>query len=330
MVRTLSGNLSVIKVELAGSPLRNLNCYVYQTPERNLLIDTGFRTPECLADLQRGIAELCLDMSKTDVLATHLHADHSGLIDKILAPGCKVYMGEVDKALWEDNMRGDEQYWGGIMRQYAQEGFPLPLAVTAVEHNPARVFASKAAIELTPLRDGQILEVGDIRLECIHTPGHTPGHICLYNPADKSMILGDHVLFDITPNITSWPTLRNSLKSYLESLHKIRAYSVSLPLPGHRECHLSMDQRIEQLMAHHDRRLKETLSIVNEHPEISAYDVAGYMTWSVRAKNWDEFPLVQKWFAMGETLAHLYYLEEQGAIRREILNDRALYTVTSQ
>lgn len=49
------------------------------------------------------------------------------------------------------------------------------------------------------------------------------------------MLLGDHVLFDITPNITDWWDVPDSLGDYLRSLDKIAAYPVTLPLPGHRE-----------------------------------------------------------------------------------------------
>lgn len=41
------------------------------------------------------------------------------------------------------------------------------------------------------------------------------------------------------------------------------------------------------------------------------------MTWSMRGKKWHEFPPTQKWFAMGETLAHIEYLLHHGQLRRE-------------
>ena len=47
------------------------------------------------------------------------------------------------------------------------------------------------------------------------------------------MLLGDHVLFDITPNITDWWDVPDSLGDYLRSLDKLVAYPVTLPLPGH-------------------------------------------------------------------------------------------------
>lgn len=324
MINKINDYLYVIKIRLEGSPLRDLNCYVIQSPDRNLLIDTGFNTPECFRELQMGIGELGLDMSKTDILATHFHADHCGLIGKIAEPECQVYMGEIDVSLMKSHLKSDE-YWQTSKALYQQEGFSVDALANAIENNPAKALVNDKPVDVTPLKDGQILTVGNIKLKCIHTPGHTPGQICLYNEEDKFMVLGDHVLFDITPNITTWPTLKNSLGSYMESLHMIKKYDVVLPLPGHRECDRTLAERVDQLLVHHERRLSETLQIVRENPGINGYDVAGHMHWSIRVKNWSEFPLTQKWFAVGETLAHLYYLMENGKIHREIRDGLAAY-----
>jgi len=314
MVRRVNDCLYIIKIRLPGNPLRDLNCYIIRTPEQNLLIDTGFNLPECLSDLEQGIQELKLDMNETDVVATHFHADHSGLVDKIVKPGRKVYIGEIDKVLLEQS-RDNPQLWRNAILKYQEEGFPMSFASEAFMTNPAKVFVAEKAVELTPLTDGQTLAIGNIVLRCIHTPGHTPGHICLYDEQEKLMVLGDHVLFDITPNITPWPNLRNSLKSYMESLKIIRNYDVEIPLPAHRECCCTLAERVDQLLIHHEQRLSEVLEIVRGNSGISGYDIASHMKWNIKAKNWNDFPLAQKWFAMGEALSHLYYLEENGSLQ---------------
>lgn len=328
MICKMKDYLYAIKVRLVGNPLRDLNCYVICTPARNLLIDTGFNQPECLEDLLQGIEELRLDMSRTDILLTHLHADHSGLVDKIVRPGCKVYMGEYDKELLEETQKSSAG-WQERTVLYRQEGFPVEILEEAARINPAKALVAEKAVPLTPLKNGQRLTIGEIQLTCIHTPGHTPGHICMYNERDKFMILGDHVLFDITPNITAWPSLPNTLGEYLQSLDLIRGYDVELPLPAHRECHCRLPERIEQLKLHHQKRLAETLRIVQANPGITAYSVAANMTWSLRGLTWDDFPLAQKWFAMGETLSHIYYLLDDGSLTRDSHQDGFCYSASA-
>ena len=46
----------------------------------------------------------------------------------------------------------------------------------------------------------------------------------------------------------------------------------------------------------------------------TAYEVASKMTWDIVARSWEDFPVVQKWFAVSEAAAHLVYLERRGEI----------------
>ncbi len=85
-------------------------------------------------------------------------------------------------------------------------------------------------------------------------------------------------------------------------------------------------KRIRELKEHHQLRLSEALSAVKEEDK-TAWDVAPYIAWDIRAKSWEEFPPAQKWFAMGETIAHLHYLEADGKIRRIEEDGKIIYTV---
>lgn len=63
------------------------------------------------------------------------------------------------------------------------------------------------------------------------------------------------------------------------------------------------------------------LDIVRRSDGINAYTLTGLMRWNIRAKSWEDFPAGQKWFAMGEALAHIYRLCVLGKVRRELLDD---------
>ena len=86
-------------------------------------------------------------------------------------------------------------------------------------------------------------------------------------------------------------------------------------------------ERIDQLLVHHRNRVAETLSIVEKYPGMTAYDITGRMTWDIRAKSWDDFPLNQKWFAVGEALAHLELLIQEGTVK-QILRPDGMYGYT--
>lgn len=327
MIEQIRPGIYSIKIRFVNSPLKNLNSYVFIGKDRNLLIDTGFNQPECLEDLRNGIKELGLNMNKTDIFATHFHADHCGLIDQIAEKGTRIYMSSIDKVLLEEFILNEDRVWEGYSDWYLQEGYPAEELKEALSKNPAKNFVLKNPVPITALSDGVFLSAGNTKLHCILTPGHTPGHMCLYDVDTQTMVLGDHVLFDITPNITVWAGMHNSLELYLKSLKRIREFPVTIPLPAHRECTISMSARIDELLVHHEKRLEEAMAIIHETPGVNSYQIAGRMKWSIRSKNWDDFPPAQKWFAVGETIAHLYFLVDAGKIKRRVVDGTAIYAV---
>jgi len=271
--------------------------------------------PECLEVLLSGIDELGLDMTKTDVLATHLHADHNGLISQIISDTSKVYMGSIDSEIFTQIILNSDVYWDNAESKFLREGYPSEeLAATRIL-NPARKYVSGGLFDIIPLDDGDIISYGDFRWEVVLTPGHTPGHICLYDAQHKILIAGDHLLFDITPNITWWDELEDSLGNYLTSLNKVSGLDVDMVLTGHRSNKGVFGKRIQELHRHHAERLNDVLDIVQKNPHISGYDIASKMPWSIRT-SWADFPPGQRWFAVGEAISHIEHLVLLGKLQR--------------
>ena len=75
-------------------------------------------------------------------------------------------------------------------------------------------------------------------------------------------------------------------------------------------------ERIDKLLVHHAKRLAEQERIIAQGPGQTAYELAGKMQWKIRARNWQEFPAIQKWFAVGECMSHLDYLLKRGRITK--------------
>lgn len=316
MYTQIEGNIYSIFVPLPESPLRNLNAYLVKGEDRSLLIDTGFRRSECREALLAGLEELGVNMENTDICLTHLHSDHSGLAPEIASPETKIFVSR------EDGRRLNQSYRDASKRrdnEFCLQGFSRE-EINFLDEAPSRKYSSVTQVDYTYVGEGDVLEYGGRRLRVIMTPGHTPGHICLYDQADKVMFLGDHVLFDITPNITTWPGFSDPLGTYVHSLMDISIFDVRLPLPGHRSVSGTMAERIGTIIEHHGARIREMLGILEREPRLTAYELSGRMTWRVRGKSpsWEDFPLQQKWFAVGETAAHLEYLLIRDRVRREL------------
>lgn len=324
MVEEILPNLYRIEVPLPKSPLKALNSYVVKGQGRFLIIDTGMNREECLNPMLSALKELDVDLNKTDLFITHLHADHSGLSATLATDTSKVYFNGTEASIV--SFEGSEGRWERIFAFYLSSGFPEDEFKKAFESHPGFRYSPRKRVDFSILKEGDTMEVGDYSFSCIETPGHSPGHMCLYEASKKILVAGDHILFDITPNITCWPELENSLKQYLASLEKVYSLDVELVLPGHRSLWHNHRGRIAELQEHHQNRLGEALSALEDGAK-TAWEVAPYITWDIECDTWAEFPPVQKWFAVGETIAHLDYLEADGRARKDTKNRMVLYSL---
>jgi glyoxylase-like metal-dependent hydrolase (beta-lactamase superfamily II) len=311
MIEEIQPNLFRVEVPLPNSPLKFLNSYVIRSSERNLIVDTGLNRKECLDAMHSGLQQLGIELEKTDFFITHLHADHFGLVSKLATSTSRVFFNRPERELIEAS-----GWWERMVAYAARNGFPENELQAAIRSHPGREFASEWVPEISVLQDGDEIHAGSYFFKCVSTPGHSLGHTCLYEPDKKILVAGDHILIDITPNIQCWSDDHNPLQNYLASLDKVNKMEINLVLPGHRRLITDHKTRIAELEEHHQRRLKEVISILGSDPR-TAYQVASQMTWDLDCDSWEEFPRAQKWFATGEAIAHLRYLQRKGLIVRK-------------
>lgn len=311
-----------IPVALPDNPLKNLNVYVIHTPDRDLVIDTGFDRDSCRRDLWQGIQELGLKPERMALFLTHLHSDHTGLVWDFVSRGIPVYMSRVEYAYYT---RLTASQIAPLDTVFLQEGFPPAELYRQRAENQGQRYAPHPGFPVISMEDGDRLPLDGLEIRCLLTPGHTPGHMVLYLPQYKLLFSGDHILFDITPNISVWYEVPHSLSDYVNSLRMIRALPIRAVFPAHRAVGGDVYQRIDALIDHHGWRLDEIYHAVQTHPGATAFEITGSIHWSVRAADWALFPPQQKWFAMSETLAHLYYLSEKGQLRRIVQDNRIVY-----
>ena len=312
-----------IEVPLPQSPLQSLNSYVFRGEDRHLVVDTGFNREECFQALSTALQGLGLAPERTDFFITHLHADHYGLVSRLAHPESRIFFSRPDAEILET--------WEGfepMIAYAAKNGFPEAELRQALAQHPGNKYGTDWIPGLSVLRDGETVRYAGYVLRCVETPGHTLGHVCLYNAEHRFLIAGDHILGDITPNIQCWSDEGDPLENYLQSLEKVSRMDVVQVLPGHRSLVADFHGRIQELRHHHEARLLEIERILEQEP-LCAYDVAGKMTWDIRCDHWEDFPVAQKWFATGEAIAHLRFLERSGNILRQSSNGRIVFGLKS-
>jgi len=327
MIDEVMPDIYRVEVPLPKNPLRELNSYVIKGNGRFLIIDTGQNRKECLDAMRSGLAELRVDLEKTDFFITHLHADHLGLAATLATAKSKIYLTQADSEINTAEILHTVEYWERWDNLYLAHGFPKDELARAAESHPGRHFNLTQKIDYSVIREGDRIEIGDYSFDCIETPGHSPGHACLYEADRKVLVSGDHILHDITPNITFWLHMDDSLRRYLESLDKVYDLDVSIVLPGHRRLFTDHRARIRELREHHQARLAEAMATLQHGPK-TAYQVAPHVSWDISFESWDLFPPMQKWFATGETIAHLKYLKTAGKVKEMETGGQILYALS--
>jgi glyoxylase-like metal-dependent hydrolase (beta-lactamase superfamily II) len=302
------------EIPLPKNPLRAINSYILLSESRNLVIDTGFNTSECQVSLMEGLKELNVDLNKTDLLITHMHTDHSGLAPVLKEQGVEnVYFSQIDGDLFnqtsEKLMSERQTFFQTLNRIFGLKD----------DHTSrfGKEFGSRLAepLKFRPLSEGNKLFIGDYCLEVVDIPGHTPGHIGLYERSHRLFFCGDHILDEITPNITFWGFEQDILATYLRSLNKVKEYNIDYLFTAHRKIIRDHQTRISELIGHHDERLREILDILRAG-RMTTSEMAASMHWDLSYKKWEDFPHPQKWFASGEALSHLEHLVHEGQVER--------------
>jgi glyoxylase-like metal-dependent hydrolase (beta-lactamase superfamily II)/8-oxo-dGTP pyrophosphatase MutT (NUDIX family) len=153
------------------------------------------------------------------------------------------------------------------------------------------------------LVDGQVLDVGDMTLRVIHTPGHAANHLCFYIPEDRLLVSGDHVLNGST-TIVNPPD--GNMRDYLHSLDRLAALEPLFILPAHGHVLGSAQEAIARLKRHRLMREAKVLHAVLGRPGGDLDDLV--------ALAYDDTPVQAHGIAKRSLLAHLEKLAYDGQV----------------
>ncbi|KKM10054.1 hypothetical protein SY88_15525 [Clostridiales bacterium PH28_bin88] len=299
-------NVFMVKIPVPF-PLKYVNCYLFRGSEGWWVVDTGINYPPAQEAWKAVFDGLNLPLKKIKAIyVTHYHPDHYGLAGWLQEQsGAPVFMSEIDgksvEVVWKSDLRAVE-----TGRFLAANGMPADLVEKIAERGAQTRLMVQPHPYLTTVAEGQEIMLGEDTYQVLYTPGHTDGHMCLYNRREGILLSGDHLLPTITSNISRWPgAAENPLANFLHSLRKIRQLNVQVVLPAHGPVFSSASKRVAEFLDHHEKRLAAVLAAVGR--ESSAYEVC--------TKVFGPHLSIYDWrFAMSETITHLDYLRAAGAL----------------
>jgi glyoxylase-like metal-dependent hydrolase (beta-lactamase superfamily II) len=322
---TRSGGIEQIRLPMTDHALRYINAYLIEGDDGYTLIDCGWGLPDVLSTLESALHDMGLRVGDIrNVIATHFHTDHYGMVGTIAEmAGAKVMMHRADWTILDTRFRDIDAEF--VRRDSWLERNGMSLEGLGDEDRN-RSWAKRLTLRAPDrdLVDGDVLTIGSRRLRVVWTPGHTPGHVCLYDEDARALISGDHILPQITPHVGYWSDADDDpLGKFLASLRKVASLDAKSALPAHREPIDDLPARIDELIAHHHERESQVLAAL-DGPSTGT-QIAAKLPWRRNASRFDDLPPSQRSFALVETLAHLEHLRARGAVHKSIGPDVIRY-----
>jgi glyoxylase-like metal-dependent hydrolase (beta-lactamase superfamily II) len=192
-----------MKVHYIAGVAYDSNVYLLESDDP-IVVDTGtgMSADSTLAEISK-----ILPLEEIGrIVLTHSHYDHIGGAEAMCrATGAKLHLHEAEAGPIKD---GD-------------------MSLTA-----SRMFGrAMGKIDVEPLREGQELRCGSSVLEVLHTPGHSPGSISLFDRESRSAIVGDTVFCD--GGVGRWDLPGGDLRKLKSSLNRLGTLGLRSMYPGH-------------------------------------------------------------------------------------------------
>lgn len=276
------------------------------------LVDTGIATPDVESELRaaldaRGASFAALDQ----VLLTHWHHDHAGLAGAIQADGdATVYVHEADAPMVSQDADAVAAMEARQADYLDEWGMPDDKQAELNDFLGTHDGLQGEPADVTPLSDGDTVDLGYFEAEVVHLPGHAAGLAAYAFERDgrREAFVGDAVLPKYTPNVGGADVrVERPLEQYLDSLQRVEALDLDRAWPGHRGPIVAPTERARDIAAHHDERTERVVDVVRDQGQVTA--------WSVSAALFGGLRNIHILHGPGEAYAHLDHLVREGVLR---------------
>ncbi len=286
------------------------------------LVDLGLDSKKARDDLRKGLEIINRQFNQRvnlkdikNIIITHGHPDHFGMLKWEKLAGRKIYIHRWDNVLFGRLNGRVDRVFLGIKKFLKESGVEEKLQEEILNeyHSTKHHFEfNRFDYEVIELEDGMEIING---YRIYHTPGHSPGEICL--KVDGFLFLGDHILSDITPHQSSTTYMTGvGLTYYFDSLEKIIRLTKEnnlYGLPAHEKAVYPVYKRAEAIKEFHYERLAAILKICNEPKNISQ-TTREYYRFQPEIFNDPAHPVLDKYLAFQEIAAHVEYLLKKGRV----------------
>jgi len=324
-----------LPIQMPG--LGHVNCYALEDADGFALVDPGMPGPQSWKAFESRIASAGIPLHRVHtVVVTHSHVDHFGASGRIRQKsGAAVVTHRSIRTWWDitevdDPESLDDPGWptkphGKPQRPWERKTpwggeHPRPPRMVRIKYTVLRPLMKRWMAAPQPskrLEDADTITLAALGLAAALAAGHTPDHLCLFDPAEGVLLSGDHVLPSITPHISGVDAGPDPLTAFFESLDRMHELDgVQTVLPAHGHPFTDLPGRVEGIKRHHAERLQKLRDAASELGEAPVEEYARRLF----------SPRVWGPMADSETYAHLEHLRLGGEAERRDHNGRLHYS----
>ncbi len=294
--------------------LNHLNLWLLEDGDAWTIIDTGLGNDATRAHWEQVLGARLGGKPVRRVIVTHYHPDHAGNAGWLCRKfGVGLWMTQAEY-LSAHAVRDLKAGYGvdATLALYGANGVDGERhARMATRGNVYAAQVTELPASFHQLLEGDRVAIGGREWRVIVGYGHAPEHASLYCAETNTLISGDMLLPKISTNVSVWSVepLGNPLKRFLQSIERYRELPADVfVLPSHGLPFRGAHVRVAELAAHHDARFAELEAACAAKPRSAAEVLEVIFP--------RELDVHQTFFAMGEAVAHLHWLEEEGRMTR--------------
>jgi glyoxylase-like metal-dependent hydrolase (beta-lactamase superfamily II) len=294
-----------LRLPLPWPGVPHCNAWAVKGGDGFVLFDTGMHQPDSLANLERALGMCGLALEETRlIVCTHAHSDHCGQAPVIAErAGCEIWMHPSHKLL-NEMVEDPQAVFARRLEVARQSGVPAePLQRYAKERKPSETGFAGVIEPARDLLTGVTVatDLGD--WTAFETPGHSPSHVCLFQPERRLLISGDHLLGRISLYF-EYGNSPDPVGEFLHSLDVVQRLGARLCLAGHGRTFTDVHAHIEGNRSLVHERLDKVAAALALGP-LSAFEIVTHVYGdSLSEQN-------AQWL-LSETLSYLTHLQALG------------------
>lgn len=301
-------------------PFFEVNVYLLEDEGEYVLIDTGFFYEENFKELNDFVQKICGWEKIKFIVLTHGHPDHYGNIKNIFEiKRIPVLLHPKDKDRVVDIPKEERKEGALWAYKYLKENGVPEDKMEIITRQSKSYFTSKYRIQEEDVFFEDEIFIGGTKFKIFHTPGHTPGHIILYDEKDAIVFVGDHLFSKGFPVPLLFFTKKEdrfqNLPAWISSLEILEEIEVNVVYPGHLEPFSNVKDVISKMKKRVEKMKGKVYEIISQQP-MTLFDIGQKLYPHIPDEYWS--------FKFSEAQGYIDLLERENLVRK-IEKDSVIY-----